>query len=134
MAGIVLASYPGFTEYCRMNDTSIAQGFFLTAGLLIFLKMTANGRWSSLGRWFLWGLCAGWAASVRLDSLAIFGLLTIALLWFVRSRLTDLVKQWGAAAGAISPVAYAGWYNRHYCGSWLRDPHGFWQSVPWDSG
>ena len=72
VAGIVLASYQGFTEYCRMNDTSIAQTFLLMAGLLLFLKTTADVRWPSLARWFLWGLCAGWAASVRLDNIAMF--------------------------------------------------------------
>jgi hypothetical protein len=118
-----------------MNDTSVAHAFLLTAGLLLFLKTTADVGWGSLGRWFLWGLCAGWAASVRLDSLGTFGLLTAVLLWFVRPRLTGLLRQLGAAsAGAIGPLAYAGWYNHHYCGSWLRDPRCFWHSMPWECG
>jgi hypothetical protein len=132
---MVLASYPEFTTYCRMNDTSIAHAFFLTAGLLLFLKTTTDVRWGSLVRWFLWGLCAGWVASIRLDSIVTFGLLTLVLLWFVRSRPTDLARRLGAAAaGAIGPLAYVGWYNRRYCGSWLRDPHCFWHSMPFDSG
>jgi len=135
VAGMVLASYPEFTAYSRMNDTSIAQAFLLTMGLLLFLKMTADGCWPSLGRWFLWGLCAGWATSVRLDSLVVFGLLTLVLLWFVRTRLRDLAGRLGpAAAGAIGPIAYAGWLNEHDCGSWLRDLRCYWDSVPSDSG
>jgi len=135
VAGMVLASYPEFTAYSRMNDTSIAQAFLLTVGLLLFLKTTADVRWSSLGRWFLWGLCAGWAASVHLDNLVAFGLLTVALLWFVRPRVADVARQLGTAAlGAIGPVAHAGWYNQHYCGSWLRDLRCYWDSVPSDAG
>ena len=135
VAGLVLASYPRFTEYVQMNDTSIAQAFFLTVGLLLFLKMTADVRWPSLGKWFLWGLCAGWAVSVRLDNLALFGLFTVILLWMVRPRGREMVRQLGmAAVGGIGPVAYAGWYNQHYCGSWLRDPRCYWDSVPSDAG
>jgi 4-amino-4-deoxy-L-arabinose transferase-like glycosyltransferase len=135
VAGIVLASYPEFTAYARMNDTSIALAFLLMVGLLLFLKTTADARWPSLGRWFLWGLCAGWAGSVRLDSFITFGLLTLVLLWAARSRAVVLLKQLGAmAAGAIGPLAYVGWLNQHYCGSWLRDLRCYWDSVPSDSG
>jgi 4-amino-4-deoxy-L-arabinose transferase-like glycosyltransferase len=135
VAGIVLASYPGFGEYCRMADTSIAQAFLVMAALLLFLKMTADVRWPSMARWFLWGLCAGWAASVRLDTLAMFGLFTLALICFVRPRRTNLVKHLGVATlAAFGPVSYAGWYNQHYCGSWLRDPHCFWHSRQWEGG
>ena len=135
VAGLVLASYPSFTEYSRMNDTSIAQAFFLCAGLLLFLKMTVDARWSSLVRWFLWGLCAGWAGTIRPDNVMIFGLLTVVLLWRAGPRLTDLLKQSVVATlGAIGPLTYMFWYNQHYCGSWLRDPRCVWQSMPFDRG
>jgi 4-amino-4-deoxy-L-arabinose transferase-like glycosyltransferase len=135
IAGLVLASYPIFTEYSRMNDTCIAQVFFLAVGLLLFLRMTVDERWPSLVRWSLWGLCAGWAATIRPDNVVIFGLLTAALWWRAEPRLTNVVKQLGVATlGAFSPLAYMFWYNQHYCGSWLRDPRCVWHSMPWGSG
>jgi hypothetical protein len=108
--------------------------FFLVAGLLVFLWLTRDPSCASRVRWFLWGLCTGWAAAIRLDSIPVFGTLTLCSVCLVRPKPLELAEccAW-LLVGAVAPLGYAVWYNHHYCGSWLRDPHCFWSSIPYDS-
>jgi 4-amino-4-deoxy-L-arabinose transferase-like glycosyltransferase len=133
LAALMPPLYFTFYEYARMLDTSIPSAFFLVTGLLVFLWILRRSS-GGLIQWALWGLCAGWATAVRSSNAPMFLALTLALVWLLRPRAGECVRNLMAVTiGAAPLMAPLLWYNHHYCGSWLRDAHAYWQSNPFDN-
>jgi hypothetical protein len=133
LAALALPTYGRFEEYTHLLDTSIPSAFFFVAGLLIFLWILrdARARW---GQWLAWGLCAGWATTVRSNDAIVYTVLTVVLLWQLRPTTKDACKWLFATAVGVAPLILLQlWYNHHYCGAWYRDAHAYWTSVPSDN-
>jgi 4-amino-4-deoxy-L-arabinose transferase-like glycosyltransferase len=133
LAALMPPLYYTFFQYAQMLDTSIPTAFFLVTGLLVFLWILRPSH-GALAQWALWGLCAGWATAVRTNNALVFLALTLALVWLLRPRAWECVRNLMAATiGAAPLVVPLLWYNHHYCGAWLRDAHAYWQSNPFDN-
>jgi hypothetical protein len=133
LAGLGLTTYRRFDECTRMLDTSIPSAFFFVAGALVFLWILQDARRQSV-KWLFWGLCAGWATAIRSGDAVVYAILTLFLLWRLRSNRKEICQRLLAAAVGAAPLILPMlWYNHVHCGAWLRDARAYWCSNPYDN-